>query len=50
MLNSLVTYLASLPPGQTTYLMAVGPGVILLTAAFGIHHAMDASAARVRER
>lgn len=44
---AVTVYLSSLPPGQTTVLMAVVPGVILLTAAFGIHHEMDVISTRV---
>ncbi len=48
---ALVTsYLSSLPPGQTTALLAFVPGFILLTAAFAIHHAMEVAGAKAWDR
>jgi len=41
-LNSLTTYLASLPPGQTTWLMVLGavtPGLLMMLGGFTWVHA-----------
>lgn len=44
MLNSLATYLASLPPFQTTGLMVLGavtPGLLMMLGGFTWAHAAD---------
>ena len=48
-LNSLITYLASLPPGQTTWLMALGamtPGLLMMLGGFTWVHAADVQKGR----
>lgn len=46
MATTLHTYLAHLPAGQTTFLLAFVPGFVLVTAGFAIRHAMDVAGAR----
>lgn len=46
MLNSLTHFLASQPPGQTVFLLAVVPGVTMLLAGFAIRHALDVASAK----
>lgn len=46
MLNTLATYLASLPPGQTVAISAFVPGFLMTLAGFSLRHAMDVSAAK----
>lgn len=46
MLSSLTTTLASLPPDETAFIMAMAPGFFMLLAGFTIRHAMDVTAAK----
>lgn len=40
----MLSYLASLPPGQTAYLMAFAPGFLMLLGGFAWAHASDVRA------
>lgn len=46
MLATLHAYLAHQPPGQTTFLLAFGPGFVMMLAGFAWTHVRDVRASR----